>query len=860
MPLVSLDETWGYQKNFLVLKTLHSISQPEQYPTKISSKNKGGSVMEKKRTTAFGLVAMFSAFALSGCGGGGSSTTPTPAVGGGSEVVTGLAVASKVSVVDAKSSSGSAKLTALKILLSVPLSSDYNKDQPVTYVQDRTTEAFSTVNQILCSMAQTKYDLMVNKGAYKAQINSKSCGGNDSTANANAGQQGDSSSTNAPDYDTWTIDSTRADNSSDHIVKVWIHEKARSGNQDPEKVIQAKVTITEAASAANPYGLFAMNFAGYTASNGVVTSTTPMFKGTLKAEKDSAGKVTLKFIEQEKNSGGKSVAMQKNTDGSGNGSASMTDNYSGTPQTLNINFAYNTDLFHRKNVDNTEDICLDRTNFEVSAWRYGMYDDTAGSRVDLANPGFPINSAANGSGTNGWASFYGLSLPPGSNIANGSTVYRMNYGQSASATPYTVMLVGGKLKKHTQNFTTLGAIKNIPLEGYMENNTMYRVIWDAAQGKLMKIASAPQSNGGSPAWSDITPVAIDTTNMMNGGDLNFWSQSLGGQVHVKLANCSYVPGTMGSPGHNSCDAPGVGTQVVFYAEDIVYPEVFSSTKTFACFDNCPQAFADGMHYDTNGMPITYPQDFSPTATGKNYSFGTDMILKDGANPVVLTSSSQSNNWGFNSGALFDPAAIDATTGKTYQELLACPWNSQQTCGWQAWSVLPVFYTWETGPSSWNQLTALKDANNVIVKFDPPMRVEYVHSQTDSTKPDYKYNNVKFYLDYQGFGQLNGIPGKCFDMTNGQTVTDCSGPTTRWVPEFTIPAGSSASYSVNNTSHSTLIKPLELEQRMLKTTLGRCSTLPLSTLTLPTVSEWTDPALGTEPAVTGAPAVIGGVVQ
>ncbi len=422
MPLVSLDETWGYQKNFLVLKTLHSISQPEQYPTKISSKNKGGSVMEKKRTTAFGLVAMFSVFALSGCGGGGSSTTPTPtptpAVGGGSEVVTGLAVASKVSVVDAKNSSGSAKLTALKILLSVPLSSDYNKDQPVTYVQDRTTEAFSTVNQILCSMAQTKYDLMVNKGAYKAQINSKSCGGNDSTANANAGQQGDSSSTNAPDYDTWTIDSTRADNSSDHIVKVWIHEKARSGNQDPEKVIQAKVTITEAASAANPYGLFA---------------------------------VTLKFIEQEKNSGGKSVAMQKNTDGSGNGSASMTDNYSGTPQTLNINFAYNTDLFHRKNVDNTEDICLDRTNFEVSAWRYGMYDDTAGSRVDLANPGFPINSAANGSGTNGWASFYGLSLPPGSNIANGSTVYRMNYGQSASATPYTVMLVGGKLKKHTQN-------------------------------------------------------------------------------------------------------------------------------------------------------------------------------------------------------------------------------------------------------------------------------------------------------------------------------------------------------------------------------------------------------------------------
>lgn len=822
--------------------------------------------MRRRIIMSAGLAGL-AALSLGGCGGSGSSSAAGGGGGGGgTAAVTGLTVASKVSVVDAKNSNTTGKLTALRIAAMVPANSDYNNDQTFTYVQDRATESFSTVNEILCQMAQTKYDdaTLLNKGAYKAQIDAKACTGNDSTSNANASQQGGSSATSAPDYNTWTIDSSRVDNNSPHIVKVWMHEKARDA-QDVEKVIQAQVSITEAASASNPYGLFTINFAGYPASNGVPTSTTPRFKGILKAEKDSTGKVSLKFIDQEGGNNGKAVTMYKNTDGSGNGSTTMTDNNNGgPPQTLNINFAYNGNLFHRAKADASGEVCLDRTNFELSAWRYGVYDDSTGSRVDIANPGFPINSKADGTGDNGWASFYGLWLPSGSNIGNASTVYRMNYGQSATATPYTVTLVGGKLKKHTQNLTTLGDIKNIPLEGYMEgmppNQTMYRVAWNGTA--LVKIASAPQTFNGPPAWTDITPAAIDTSNLTNGGDLNFYSQALGGQVHAKLANCTFVPGSMGAPGHNVCDAPTATTPVVFYAENIIYPGDFSTTKTLKCFDNCPQAGANGMTYDSNGMPVTYPQDFSPTATGRSYTFGADMTLKDGANPVLLTSSSTNNNWGFDSGALFDPAATDPTTGRTYQQLLACPWNAAQTCGWQAWSVLPVFYTWETGPSSWNQLTTLTDANNAVVKFDPPYRVEYVHSQTDASKPDFKYNGVKFYLDYQGFGQLNGIPGKCFDMQTGQSVTDCSGTTTRWVPEFTIPAGSAASYSLNGTSHTTLIKPLEIEQRMLKTSLANCSSsaLALTSLTLPTMTDWTDPALGTEPTVNGAPAVIGGVVQ
>ena len=83
-----------------------------------------------------------------------------------------------------------------------------------------------------------------------------------------------------------------------------------------------------------------------------------------------------------------------------------------------------------------------------------------------------------------------------------------------------------------------------------------------------------------------------------------------------------------------------------------------------------------------------------------------------------------------------------------------------------------------------------------------------------------------------------------------------------MPEFTIPEGSNASY-INKEGQLKLtkIKPLEMEQRMTKLDdVGECSGLPFGAYTLPTIDEWENPSLGAEPAVTDAPAVIGGVVQ
>ncbi len=144
-----------------------------------------------------------------------------------------------------------------------------------------------------------------------------------------------------------------------------------------------------------------------------------------------------------------------------------------------------------------------------------------------------------------------------------------------------------------------------------------------------------------------------------------------------------------------------------------------------------------------------------------------MVLMSGATPVVATNTAQNFQWGLVSGPLFDP---------THLNNLACDMiegdpNPDSTCGWKTWSELPEYYIWETGPNSWNQFTALKDGDTIL-EFEPPLQVSYVHTWED-------LSTSTFTLEYSGFGNLNGIPGKCVDPDTGNDIP--CGPESRWVP-------------------------------------------------------------------------------
>jgi hypothetical protein len=802
------------------------------------------------------LILLFPVMFLA-CSGGGSGS------GGDGTATTSLQVADKVSVVDAKLSGSVAAAAPLHIGLfkvtaaDLAAASDYKADKTQVYVSERSAEAFNEINNILCMVSQTKGDAMLNKGAYVALVDQTQCDTSKSDASS-AGQdsQNQSSSSNMPDYTTFTVLATRTDNNSPEYLKVWVHMKQKGS--DPEQIILVNLTITEGKSDTNPYGLFTMDFLGHPSTNGVMDTSQISFKGVMKAERNAAGEVLLKFAEE--NYGGypctRKITLNRQGDGS-SGTGSVYDQHnemnSGITTTVTSQFdiAFNTDNFLRN--DGTTTICLDRNQFEESAWRYGLYD-TAGTRLNR-NSGFSVNTKADGSGSYGFVGYWGLWLDNNATITN-NTLYKFDYS-SANAAPiaYTIFTAGGKLKKHTKKMMTLADIKGVPLN-YSEcdqiNGCMnYQVVWDSTN--FNKTAYMGQNCGSNCQWTNITSSPTPTINVatLQWGELNFWSQSLSGQVRVPLSNCTQTF-PMGSPSITTCDAPLNTTNVIFFAEDLVYP-TDTIPSTFACYDNCPQVDGSGQAY-INTMTS------GPSNTATNYTFNqTSMLLMTTGTatvPVVMSLATSTNPYGVMSGALFDPTSANLAA-------LDCNWDwdnnpatNPQVCGWKAWSALDVFYTWETGPDSWNQFSALKDGAGAFLTFEPPLSVKYVHNKAP-------YIGATFMLDYSGFGNLNGIPGKCVDMDSGLEVQCSSSSTVRYVPAFVIPPtqadGTLTKVTVDTTEY--LVKPLELEQRMMSVDLGNCSSLSVTPYALPDLAtEWTDPAIGTEPMVTAAPAVIGGVVQ
>jgi len=816
-----------------------------------------------KRSWSFCMgFVLTAAIALTGCsggGGGGTTTTDTTTDSGGSGA--SLSVAERISVVDASSSGSSVaglRIGKFRVPSTVTAAgTDWSNDETQIYVHERSAEAFGIINEILCMMAQTQYDEMVNKGTYRAQIDMNQCEQErDSAESAGESSQNQSSSTTMPDYEDWTVNSYRANDTSDHIVKVWIHEDA--DEREPAKTIYVKVTITEGVSAANPYGLFRLDFKGIPDG-----TSTVMFKGYLESVEEG-GQVLLRFVDE--GAGGtdtwtEQVVLNRSADGStGTGSISTTNNWEGTSS---FDIAFNTDYFLRYN--GTEYKCADRNSFNETAWRYGLYDAN-GARVNRES-GFPIKYGD----YHGWVGYWGLWLPEEANISDGATVNRQEYSSNSAPveTPYTLMQRGGKLKKHTRNATTLGAITNLPLDWWecgQNGCTGYRVKWTGSQ--FVKFAVQNQTTN---MWDNMTETALVLSSLQF-GELNFYSQSLGGQVRVKLTvTGSYPDVTYSYPSESATD------RVIYFKEDIVYPGD-SVPSTLRCYDNCPKydSTAGGIDVD-NGYNGNYQNSYDPNAVSyHDYTFsattaGDGMLLKEGSNSLLLPSNSTSQ-WGYMSGPIFNPSSTNLA-------LLDCnfdgdndPATMPQTCGWKAWSELSEFYTWETGLNQWNQFTALINGSGTVAQFQAPLQVAFEYQKTNNAYADGKYcidgattcsNGTNFYLEYSGFGQLWGIPGTCVDMDSGEPTT--CGEGTRWISEFMIPAGA----EVTNNGTTYYVKPLEVEQTMALVTDTSVCTNPPSSLsttsyTLPAISSWSDPNIGTEPTgsslLSEAPAVIGGVVQ
>jgi hypothetical protein len=742
---------------------------------------------------------------------------------------------------------------SVAIAQTPPSDSDYYRDVTRTFVNERSGQALDSVNSVLCMIEQTKYndESLLGAGPYRALVDQSLCEDRDSGDNSGESGGDGTSASGSKEFLNWTVTSSRSTALSPQVVTFFVHLT----EEETPITIQGKLTITEGASEFNPLGAFTLM---YKMTPDAFPTT--LMKGLIRSKRDDLGRVVITQAEENSMPDGTPMrtikaALRKGLT-SGAGSISETSAFPGEGGDSNatFNFAYNDKYFLRSKGTASSRQCLNRKSFETSAWRYGLYNSTSGQRIEV-DSGFPFNTEPDGQGKFGYIGYFGLGLPPGGDpLTNGSTVYRQEFVSGAPViTPYTLLIKDGKLKKHTRAQLTLSDLKNVPLEGFIpavpgagNDSFLQRLVWDGTN--LSIVATASPSNGGAPNWTEVkppTPITSQTALLF--GELPLFSQALGGQIRVTLSNCEPL-NPMAPQLGVACDSPNASTPVVFFKESLVDPTDNSVPALLSCFDNCPKAGPSGMDKDD----LTYPQD----QTAHNYTFA-DGILKDGANPATLSDEDSNQRFGFSSGPLFDLAANQAQ--------LACPWDPSTTCGWLAWSVLDEFYTWETGPNSWNKFASVEDNLGDVVVFDPPLQLDFTYpaTGTNGVNPaavDQKFAGNHFLLQYSGFGALQGVPGKCFNPENpADSDPDCGKSGRRWVPAFTIPTGSLAT----DADDAYLIKPLEVERRMSKAALSACSGVQLEDLrsSWPNLNkDWIDPNLGEEPVLTDPPKVIAGEIQ
>jgi hypothetical protein len=739
----------------------------------------------------------------------------------------------------------SAALTAAALVgaaaqAQIPSTAPYVTDPQNAYVQDDTSQGIGNLNMVLCIIGALDPGDMVNSGPYIALVDVDKCN--------NKGGGSNSSATGATNYATAVVNVTRASNSDPMIGKVWMSLTQQGQSMN----VYAYLSATQSPTDAPPYGVFRMDYIGkmngQTGFNGYVNSQPG----------------TISFLETGPQSSNTELAMSAGSTTSGTGSMSIA-NGGGGSGLATFNFAYNSAYFRRS--DGTNDECFDRSkaNASVSVWQYGTYNANDGSRVDQAFPGFPILATYNSATYYGFANYWGInfqgldlnSIADASPLA-GLTVTDQRPGNS---TAYNLSKVGGKLTKWTKVATTLAALDGLPFTfgADLTNQTSdttdvsgwnnWIAQWNSSNQTFTVTGIQSCGNNGcvpSPLPNNAGSATINVT-FLNTNPIMGWSDSFGGNLNIPATGSVHT----------------VNDAVYYFTQSTVIPGSSGEPAALYCLSQCPTAAALAA-FPTGGSSAspfgnsTGQQWFSaPSANTVSYTFGATGLMESGT-AMVLESPSQ-----YPSGSMYQNGIM---TGRMFDTALTsanCP--SGMPAGTVCEPANPAYYyTWQTGSNQWSQsLWLTKASDNSVVPFDAPQNIPY----TVPTGTAYaNFAGKSILLQFNGFGNLSGIPGYCVDPVTNATV-NCS-QNARYVPMFSIPDGATMTLP-GTPSIPLIVKALDAEIRLKNlgaSASSPCASMSLSAMTLPSGGTH-DPSnsgdseyLGTMPSVTGAPKVVDGVVQ
>ena len=764
-----------------------------------------------------------------------------------------------------------------------PTTGAYVSDPQSEYVQDQTSEGINQANNILCYMANTRPDAMVNLGKYVAFIDESKCNSSKADASSSSSEGGGSSTT----YTRMSLTSTRSSSTSAQISKG--HAAVTFGSGGGQSGTPAYVYVygsaTGAPTTTNTNGVLSMNLAAIP----VTGSTAKIMRGKIST---SASGIEFSWISSGGGGGNQNYRLAvSGTDSSGSGVIQYPDS---SNVTSTLTFGYNATKFCRN--DGTNTTCFNRAKSEASTsvWRYGVYSDGTGARYDLTQPGFPVKN--NTTGEYGYASYWGIWFPTA--VTDGATLVSLD----TTPVTYTVSKTGGRLTKYTLVTKTLNDVKKVPFNFMPQTtttvtggnltaggNTQYEMYWDGSSF----VASAQMVCGSSGCFRQmlttnltITPAQLSAASSMSvGGNtnksgVNGWSQALGGNLMIPAATLEHAtPGSQNiryntqavvSPGDTTVPA------TLKCARDCPTVAGYQTLTTANATNNSTSPYTTGTKQKGGGTAsadvVTYTWD------GSNYTLKQNGVTTAITNSLLTATGISLSSYPRYSGGIRSGALVDATgTAWSAGGSMDCQTGGQYFCDFKANS-LTTFYVWENGTNDYQSATFLKKTDNTFLSFTPPQSASF---QVPDTSKYGEFAGANMNLQFNGFGNLFGIPGKCFRMSDNAEA-NCSS-TTRYVPAFSIPENSATSAlgKVTIGDATKWIKYLDREIRFKKDgvvgtsgytlpsdiTLGSASSLPAA-LSL-TGADTEDPSNSSNSNYAGSvqasdflksPSVIHGVVQ
>ena len=185
-----------------------------------------------------------------------------------------------------------------------------------------------------------------------------------------------------------------------------------------------------------------------------------------------------------------------------------------------------------------------------------------------------------------------------------------------------------------------------------------------------------------------------------------------------------------------------------------------------------------------------------SANTVTYTFGAGGLLDASNAPVLLeqanqypSSSAYAQN-GIQTGWLVDSPLTNENCPAGMPSGVVCEPSNPTT-----------YYTWQTGPNQWNQSLWLTTGGGDVVPFDPPQNINYTVPAGSAYG---SYSGLPVLLQFDGFGNLQGIPGSCINPANN-SAEDCNTSGASYVPAFSIPDGTTMTLpSLTGTTTTPLI--------------------------------------------------------